>query len=611
MRNQLHPLDRDRLAAFLAGPLLREARLGSARLTALAEAEGAALCALDDNARAAELLALPELHDAAPHLAEGVLDAALAMADAPLPCTRLGTLGLLVLRDDPGDFEVLTPFHRFTGDLGAGVVRQALRLPGATPVMHSGNVVHFNLGLRRSSADVEETVTHAEIRREPGRVVLVHESEVTGLAGLFRPRRVTAGRLRYEYEIQEASPVLRLRVTFTAARRVFRLRLTTAADALSEPGLGFATGRLLREGAWHEAEATTGAQHWAKGPVAHLSLLGAAPPVLHLRPAEPARVVEVLATSHRTGAVHWLMLRHRGGSVRRGRTVRLEETRLLARAVGAEAAAARMPHAAELPGSDLEPASPSGLLLLALASHLLMARSGAWRETPAPERLARLEAAFHRHLALLLAADRPRVADLAHGTVAAATLWHATAEAGLEEAGAALLSRLLGRQREGVFEEADGEATLEGQAAGLLALARAAALAPARALPALAEALEALQPVRAPGRDAPEGFTLPGGRGAGRGGLELGLLARALRAVQEGAEAGQLPAELAGPARERHRLAVALLRPLVRARGAMLEVLASPRGEPGGAAAQVAMMLALMGADAVALRRLHALPSAA
>jgi hypothetical protein len=43
----------------------------------------------------------------------------------------------------------------------------------------------------------------------------------------------------------------------------------------------------------------------------------------------------------------------------------------------------------------------------------------------------------------------------------------------------------------------------------------------------------------------------------------------------------------------------------------MLEVLASPRGEPGGAAAQLAVMLALMGTDGAVLRQLDGLSSAA
>ncbi|HZF77908.1 MAG TPA: hypothetical protein VE033_18980 [Acetobacteraceae bacterium] len=618
MRTQLHPADRDRLVAFLKGPLCHQVAFGATSLTMVSEAEASAQggirCTLEDQARAAELLSLPELRDADPAIADAVTDAALAMAALPVPCGAVMQPQLEVRRADPRDFEVLTPFHRFTGDLARGEVRQGLR--GRTdlpPVMHSGNLVEFRIGLGKFCIDAEDTITRTELREEPGRIVLVHESTIRVRAGLLRRREVVAGTLRYEYEIGAATPLLRVAVTFEATRRLSKLRVTTAADALDEPGLAFAAGRVLAGGAWRDATAASDEQSWAEGPVEHAALAMPGGPALHLRPADPGRTLRLRATSGRPNLVHWLLLRHATDSVAAGGSFRIEEARLLARSAGAEGAAAAMALADKLPaGLDLEPVGPSGLLLHALATQLHLNAAGAWQQPAEAERAARLAAAYERDLSRLLDARDARALDLAFGAISA-EMW---AGAGDRYASACdtLLGRLLAMQRDGVFRDPDGTATFEGHAAALLALARAGHRLPEETCgPAVAAALDVLRPAPAEGRRPQDSLLLSAGGSPLRTNRaqDLGLVTRALRALVDASETGRtpLPPQVATSAREMHRVVVAMLRPLVRVRRGMLEVGAHPGGE-GGAAAQASLMMALMAPDSLALQP-RAVPSAA
>jgi hypothetical protein len=207
-------------------------------------------------------------------------------------------------------------------------------------VLHTGNLVEFRIGRHRSGVDAEDTITDFALRRNRDGVVLMHESRITGTAGLFRPRRVEAGTLRYQYEIRTGSPLLRLSVTFTAAptQRIGRLRLTTAADQLGADGLGLAEGRVATEATgWQDigAPGAAGLKVWADGqPVPHLALARAGwpgqGPVLHLRPAAPSAVMSVKAIAARAGALHWLILRHGPTDLPPGGTHTVREDRLLA-----------------------------------------------------------------------------------------------------------------------------------------------------------------------------------------------------------------------------------------------------------------------------------------
>ncbi|NKE44811.1 hypothetical protein HB662_08480 [Roseomonas frigidaquae] len=615
MRNLLHAADRDRLIAHLRGTLLREVTVDGRRLMALAEGAAAdgGFCAMPANAQAAELLAQPDIRDADPAFADGVLDFVMAMADAPVPCRRAAVGGIELLRDDPRDFEILTPFHRFTGDLSAGLLRQQLRGDASAPLLHTGNLAEFRLGRYRNGVDVEDNIRDCAIARRSGGIVLSHESRIGGKAGWLRPRQVEAGTLRYEYEITAGSPLLRLTVTFTAAagQRLSRLRVSTALDQLGTAGLEMAEGRLAGQQGWRDfaAPQAAGLALWAEAtPVPHVAigLAGwpAGTPTLHIRPQAPERVMSVKAIAARPAALHWLILRHGPVALAPGATLVLREDRLLAAGTTAEDAARVMVASGDqVAGLDLDPLPPQGAALNAVATQLLFATRQAYRVILPAERKAVLEGWFDRQMAALLAGS-PGVPDLAWAIVAAEARRRSGATAPVE----ALVQRLLALQAEdGAFP-----GDLAGHATALLALARVLAQDPPQPLDGpIGRALAAVKPGPAELREAGrlvvvEGLTLQGGTpGPLRGHAEtLGLVARAAGTLALVAEQrpGALPAEAAAQAQALHRQAVALLRTLVRPRGTTLEVLASPLGGSTHPAAQAAAALALMAPDAAILR---------
>jgi hypothetical protein len=588
MRNLLQDADRDRLAAPLAA-LAGEVTVGGRPLRALAEAEGSAFFPALGNARAAELLLMPGLREAHEALGDAVLDFVMAMAEATPPAARAFAPGIEVLRDDPRDLEVVTPFFRFSGDLRAGAPRQQARhWVGAAPALrHAGNLVEFRLGRRAACVDVEDAIAEAAVEQTAEGVVLRHEGVIHGMAGLFGPRQVEAGRIAYRYLIRPDSPVVTVEVRFTATRAISQLQVTTALDAMEEEGVAAGAARLLSGGAWRDLAApdAPGAAGWARRTaVAHLALgavgwpAGAA--VAHLRPHDPARVFSVVAHGQRGGAVHWLLLRYGPVDLAAGETLTLSEDRLLA--AGEVASVAGLMAGGAAPGLDLDPRPATGAALQAVATALLLDASGAWRARLPEARRAELAAFADRQAARL--AEGTRVEELAAGMIGADALRRLRGAA----AGDAL-ARLRPLLSAALAAAPGG---LAARALGALALARAATWADGT------EAAAQLAPVLAPIEGSAPGFapqvTLDGVPVDPRADAEgVAILARAAGAVVLAAAAGAaLDPALVERMRRMHRTAIALVRPLARPRDAWLEM-AGPQGlEPRLQAAATLAFLA-------------------
>jgi hypothetical protein len=555
---------------------------------------------------------MPGLREAQAPLGDALLDVLMALAEAAPGTGRAFAGSLELLRDDPRDLALQTPHFSFSGDLRAGVLRQASRegvfpqaphggvFPhaprgGDAALRHTGNLVEFRLGRHAACLDVEDSITDATIERDGDRVVLTHVSTIRGKAGLFAPALVEAGRLACRYEIRADSPVLKLEVRFTASRAVTQLRVTTALDAMEEEGLGAAAGALLSAGAWTEKvpPAAPGGAYWARGvPVAHLAV-GAAgwpagAPAAHLRPHDPARVVSVHADTRREGAVHWLLLRHGQVDLAAGETLVVREDRLLA--PGEVGAVARMLAAGAPPGLDLDPAPDAGAPLRAVAAALLMDATGAWRERLTEARRAVLIGFAERQVARLAASED--AADLASALLGADALGRACGAVGPDEL-PALAARLVA-----ALGAVPGSVTLGTRALAVLALARGAAWSDgavaAAALPAVLERIGASAPGTAPALML-DGVPIdPLAEAEG-----VAVLARAVGAVVLAAGAGAMLApEAVAKARELHRIAIALLRPLARPRDGRLEV-QGPRGLAPGL--QALVTLALLAPDRLIL----------
>ncbi len=587
MRNLLKDADRERLVAPLRGPLLREARLGGTLYRGLAAGEAATALPAEANARAAELLLMPGIRERDPALSDDVLDLVMAMAEAPVPCRNLmAGEGVELVSDDPRGFEVLTPFWRFSGDLGAGAVLQQPRGGGAV-LRHTGHLVEFRLDRFSACLDVEEAIIAQAVERTAEGVVLRHVSRLRARGGWLFGRTVEAGTLEYRYLIG-AGPVLRLAVTLTAARPISRLRLTTALDGLDEGGLAPSAGLLEGASGWVEARPPDGpaaVAHWAlAGPVPHLAMGQAGwpdgAPAVHLRPGAPNSVTRVTVQAGQDGAVRWILLRHAVEDLDAGGSATVTEERLLATA-RPEALADAMAGAGDpaMAGLDLDPVPPSGAALQAVGTALWLDAAGAWAAPMSETRRAALRGFASRQTARIEAAELG-VEGLAQALLGADSL----RRAGMAEA-ASLMTRLLARLLTTVPEPLP----LPARSLAALALARAATW------PGLDEAAPALVRLLRPMTVAEDS---PGLEVEGRAVVPLAqaealaLLARAAAAAMLAPELGaRVPPDFAAHAGALHRMAIALLHPLVRPRGGMLEVIARGGLNP---AVQAAVTLAFL-----------------
>jgi hypothetical protein len=593
MRNLLQDADRDRLVAPLAGSLLRGLDLDGARRRALAEGEASHVLDAEANARAAEFLMLPGIREAQGELGDDILDFAMAMAEAKVPARRAMASSLAVLRDDPRDVEIVTPWWRLTGDLSRGELRQELR-EGGVAVRHTGNMVEFRAGRFFTCADVEDAIVAQSVERlKDGRVRLSHTSAIRGQAGWFYGAVAEVGRLTMTYEVTPGSPILRVTASFTATRGLDRLRVTTAADALDEHGLGAGAAKLLDGAAWQDvAIPAAGSAKWAEGEKPAQIAIGeagwpAGAPVLQIRLHEPSQLMSITADTRRPGALHWLVLRHGFRRLGRGETLTIVEDRLLGPEAEPEALAGGMQ------GTPDAAAAPSGAVLLAAATALQFDAAGAWRERLPEARRSALAAFAQRHLARIEAGE-PDGLDLACAALAADALRRAGLMA---DAQPRLVERLAARLRDGVL--GGPGAGLAAQGAAALAFARAAALSDAAAADLATGALTATL-----GAVSPQGVGLVLGGAPVEAAAEaegIALLARAAGAAVLAAEAGApVPPATVERAKQLHRIGVNLLRPLVQPRGPILAVV-GPGGMTPGLQALVAM--AMIAPDRLVLAR--------
>lgn len=445
---------------------------------------------LADAAAAAELLVQPACW--ASHSGAGgrTLDFLLAMGEGEALHGAWMGAALEVARADPRDFRILTTMYEFTGNLARGEIRQRPRHGGRAGVLHSGNMLEFRWG-GRHCLDVEDAIVDCGLERDGNQVRLFHESRFSAKVGLLVKRERALGSLRYEYLIVRDSPTIRLSVTFRPApgARLAQLRLTTAIDDASAD-LACPVNALRVQTAGEEARRSfakaTNLATLHTGPARLLSLTheGEAGPATSLlcRPGAPEALLNVKATLREPGRLHWIVNRYTPAAAADGGFA-IGEDRLMV--IGEEdggftAETLPAPEHARLRGRfDEARHGAAGEALNAVATHVLLARRGAYGPlAPSAERLDQLSAWYDRRLEAWFAAQARAphgVRDTAFLLLSLDAMARATGQdryrPRLEEALQALLA-CQAPQNQGAFALPGRAASLDGQAAALLALTR-------------------------------------------------------------------------------------------------------------------------------------------
>lgn len=660
MPEMLRPPERDSLIAFLERNLLQDVRLGDqdhqALRETLADSPTAGATWTEAAARAAELLALPNVRHRWAGLSERLTDFLLAMGEGPLLHRQAATPGCRIDSTDPQDFRVLTAVYEFTGDLTRGLLRQrpSAGVEGAE-VVHTGHLVEFTSGGANHCLDVEDSTSHAGVSPQPdGSVVLFHESLFSARAGLMRRTRFVA-RLRYEYTVRPDDPRLQLRVMLKTAPKVALrdTRLTTALDEMSATATPYghialsASGRTLPL-PQPQDELTT--LHLGRADA--LSLTGTAAPAqamgVHLGFPSADRLMSIKLVSKAADAgaarrPHWLLTRYRIPQLGPGQSATVEEERLVTFGTqpGAEATyASLLRDPTPLRGRDPGLARDAGAALNGMAMQILFSTAGGHG---GEARLARMRQWYDRHAQAFLAASPPRPRELAFALLsldamrrlppAPAPDYRAPLASGLD----ALLAC---QDAGGAFIEPGGAPDLGGHAAAILLLSRLAIVqhamaagdtrgGPVAADPRLAPALRrALLPLQLgsmwlgqgeAAREVPSPIlhsASPDGRGTtddGRLSSSLGLAMRGLGVLILAVRAGAVALEPA----ERHHLEALydscfrLLRGRLRSFPDQLEVLSDSDRADGDAITQSVVALALLAPDEAVLALPLAVPQPA
>jgi len=361
---------------------------------------------------------------------------------------------------------------------------------------------------------------------------------------------------------------------------------------------------------------------------------------LHMRPLDPGRLLSTKAVVERRGRLHWLLTRYAAETLDAGESLTVREERLL---VGGglhndpACRAAVLARAESGAGDDLSLCYDYGAVLNAVATHILLAAGGRYHAAPPPGRIAGLRDWCDAHLDAYFAALAPGRADaacraysreLAFVTLALDGLWRATGAEGyrtrLRQAVDLLLSLLhvavpagAGSPGEAAFRDAwSGMAFLDCHAAAMLALARVAlhredprfgpalrqALAAIRLSSGTAEAGEqsAVFDSLAVRCRAPEGAAREWSEDIGSASYKLGLMLRALRALQAARAAGAIALDEHEAQRAGFlaTLCLDLLRSRIRLRQDVLEMRPGPLDRPTNLEAQAWSVLALLPTDA-------------
>ncbi len=406
------------MVAYIKRRLVKTADMGAGSFPALAETaerfNDTSWFWTDDNAKAAELLCEPSLFDADPTTAEAAIDFVLRMSEGAVIQRRCGPPELRVLSTDPRAFRVETAFFILEGDLSQGLVRHSLRFNDGrtvTAAQHTGNTITVHQGRRTRTLDIEKNIEVFAVEPRDDSVVLWHSSAVVMPAlPLLRQKARPLGQVRYTYTVHRDRPAVTLRVELRLDPGVVLddCVLTAAVDQLSivhgveYRALAIRAGgvdRTLRRVADDRVTVHT-------GPADYTGIVqeGASPGfsyAIHTLLRDGARLDNILARGQKAGWLHWILHRYRMGPVPAGGSVGITEERMLTGGGYYDALAhyeAVLRDAAGGGGYDPSMTYDIGAELNAVAAHILFARAGRYARPPGAARLATLQAWYDRHI---------------------------------------------------------------------------------------------------------------------------------------------------------------------------------------------------------------------
>ena len=622
----------NKLVGHIARHLAKPAQIGSGpSITAIAETavrfNDSSWFWTDDNAKTAELLCLPHIRDQNPALAEAALDFVLRLSRGTVIQRRGAAPEISVVADDPKAFHVRNAFVNIEGDLSRGVLRPSARFNdgrGIDVAHHTGNYIEFKHAGRRYRQDIEDGITAYALVPGGRSVAMRHTTTLKSRPGWLPGRaEITVGTVTYEYTLFDDRSTLELLLTVAPAPGVV-LEDVIATTAIDQAGQSqeFRTLCVGQSGTYVR-EDTLGRRsrigHTGAADYVALIQHGNSPGFsygMHCLLRTGDRVQRVVTTCKAENITHWMVIRYALG--RLDAAVTLSEARLMTAggyyddpghykdvmASGAE------------DGIDPSMTYDIGAELNAVAVCYLFGTAGRYTvDPPSPARLAELKLWYDRHLDRyfeFLRVGEPNeggrtfIRGLGFTALSLDCMLRATGDQSYKtrmDTACTLLLRLFDRQEvgndtsEGSFIDSwTGRVPfLDVHAAGMLALSRCAAHGDpgSQYQAAVADGVRGVRLVTltvSPGPGSrvycdqlgvssrvPE--TTPVHWDTGYWNFKMGLLLRALHAVQRADASGALPLDEA--VRDRTGFLIGLARRIIgqstRDHGDTLEVLTSHR----------------------------------
>lgn len=298
----------------------------------------------DDNAKALELLALPEVWRQYPGDVEDVIRFVLALCDGPFIFRRLAAPRLQVNKTEEGNATLVHGLMDVSSNLRKGIVNLGIRFHDgrtARNVSLTGNYVRFIHKGRSYVVDVEEGISFSAVEPTANGYDYIWRADLDFVSG-FRPfgKRWRLGTITYTVSILTCSTFFdcRAALDLDPSIEVSDVTLTIGQDDLSHNDNGVRYERIhiatpdkkpLSYSSTAEGQGTQsapGACYWS---VAQTSQIKGFALGLHSLPGETARFAALNVVRKKDGYLHWVASEYLFPGKHRGSQLRASERKTL------------------------------------------------------------------------------------------------------------------------------------------------------------------------------------------------------------------------------------------------------------------------------------------